>query len=234
MISLTRAELVSRFRSWSQTKSGAGGHFTPEREIELVNDGQSEVHALLIATFEEIYFVALEEGIVPVDGEVNLDALAKPFYSLIDFQKWNGSRFDSVEIAGVRRASRPPHMLRERWFVAGRKLKRSNALAITNTSTQGTYQLAYHYAVPRLEQDGQQTEIPPEYAELVPLWAAKLGALQSRRMQDYQALAGECAQREERLRKNAATRLGARQHAIIDVEGDVGFPGVIPGVYVVD
>jgi hypothetical protein len=223
------SDLRTRFRSLTLTNSTAYGHYDADRQDALLNDAQLEVYKLLIETHDETYFVALTESISPVAGEVNLDTAlvaGKPLYRLICFEKLQGSVWRPVTIGSPREAWRQQQGSPEVWWVFGHKLK-------TNDGVSGTYRVAYHYRIPRLSAVGDATEIPDEFAEMIPLGAAKMAALQARQKDDAAFFDGEWEKRKREMKASAANRNLAKQMRVVDV-GQTGHQiNAHPGIYIV-
>lgn len=228
---LKLSELDDRFQKLLLINSTAYGHFDQTRRYQLLNDAQYEVFKLLIESYDEIYFVAVKDGITPgADGtEINLETALdpnKPFYRVIAFEKQVGSLWRPVTLTGPRDAWRKSASLPETWYVIGRKFK-------TDTASTGTYRICYHYRIPKLVNAGDECEIPPEFAEMVPIFGAKVAALQARQKDDAVFFDGEIERRKQEMKKFAANRIMARQMSVMDVEGYGDGNRPAPGVYII-
>jgi hypothetical protein len=219
---LNLSELVARTEQLTQSGSANYGHWDSTRKKQIINDAQYEVYKLLVETFEEVYFCDLKSGITATNGEINLDVeLPKPFYRMIAFQRRitiEGGDFADVEVVTAREAWKITAPVVERWFVIGRRLKTDW------TVTGNEYRIAYHYRIPKLVENGDECEIPPEFVEMVPLFAASIASLQAKAKDDYQHFLAEIERRKREMRSAASNRLMNRQMSVLAVAPGLGGP----------
>lgn len=219
---LNLSELVARTEQLTQSGLTNYGHWASDRKKQLINDAQFEVFKLLVETFEETYFCDLKSGISPVNGEINLEVvLPKPFYRLVAFQRkvsQDGDNYADVEIVNAREAWKVTAPVVERWFVIGKVLK-------TDWTVSGNqYRIVYHYRVPKLVNDGDESEIPPEFVETVPVVAAMIASLQAKAKDDYQHFMLEYERRKREMKSAAANRLMAREMTVLATAPGLGGP----------
>lgn len=232
-MTLTLTEIKTRFRQYTLSNGSAYAHWSDSTATDLANDAQFEVFKQLAETFEEVYFVTYKDGITPSNGEINLEAelVAEPMYRMLSLGKRSSStssHYQPVTIVTPREALRQPSAFYpERWYVVGKKLKRDGEV-----ESGATYRIVYQRRVPKLLKDGDATEIPVEFADMIPLKMAYLAALQARQKEDATFFGAEYEKRVAEMRKTAANRIMAIQRSVIDVEG-TNFPGPAPGIYVV-
>lgn len=209
---LTLAELVARTEQLTNTTALAFGHWAAARKVQLLNDAAYEVFKLLIETFEEGYFVEVADGIQPAGKTISLASLTPPFYRMCAFQRCLGQTWVDVKILTPREAWRTRNGYPDVWYRVGDALK-------TEGEGSGTYRIMYHYRLPKMEQDGDVCQIPPEYVEMVPLHAAMLASIQSKAKDDYNHFRAEWERRKDEMRKSAANRMLNRDFRVIDLQG---------------
>ena len=75
----TYQDAITRVLEKTQTTSAAFANWTLDQKLRLINDGVFETHKLLVSLMQWLYFVDIEEGIVPAGKAISLEALPKPF-----------------------------------------------------------------------------------------------------------------------------------------------------------
>lgn len=220
--SLDLSALVARTEQLTQSGSTNYGHWSTDRKYQLINDAQYEVFKLLVETFEETYFCDLKSGIVPTNNEINLDVvLPKPFHRLVAFQRkasGSGNDYSDVEIVTAREAWKVTAPVTERWFIVGRVLKTDW------TVSSNEYRIVYHYRIPKLVTLGDESEIPPEFIEMVPIFAAMMASLQAKAKDDYQHFMLEIERRKREMKSAASNKLMNRGLSVLATAPGLGGP----------
>lgn len=210
---LSLAQMRSRLEALFLT-SAASGHWTASRKNDLLNEARDDLQKEIIEAFQDRFFVELDDALVPVSSEINLDALKKPFLSVLVFEKAAGTDWLPIAIVPQSDAWRTTRQgSAEVWFQIGTKLKAQLS------GTTGTYRIAYHYRLPVMAQDGDESGIPDGYDEIVAYRAAYIGALQAKEKEDAQLFGQEYAMRLARLQQTASRRNKAMRYRVADVEG---------------
>ena len=212
------AALRTRLERLLLTTAASGSanydHWTATVKRDLLNEAQQDIQMELLESYQTQYFT-LPEDLSAVAGEINLEALSRPVLRLVAIFKqsntdWLGEPY--VRIVSVAEGWKLSGNQFERWFPIGKKLKnRDETLA-------GTYRIVYHYRLRPLEEDGDETEIPEEYQELLVYRAAQIGSAQAHENEQAQVFGVEYQQRLIRMRQTAAKRNQVQRLKITESE----------------
>lgn len=208
--SLTLAQILSRIENLTQSGSVNFGHWTTSRKTDLANEAQLEVFRNIVRLFEEIHFCEVEE-VTPANNTVSLDALPRRHYATRAFQKQSGSNWINVRLLSQQDAQTLRQRNEETWYEIGKTLRSDSVSVYT-----GTYRIIYTFYPKTLVNDSDRTEVDPEYADMIPLFAAAQACLQAKANDSYQTLMLEYTRRLTDMQRSAQNRNLARTRRIVD------------------
>ena len=213
---LLYSDILSRIQALTQSGTVNFGQWDATRKEQLANQAQLKVHGILCDAFEELYFCEVSGNLTPVSNEINLGTLGKPFYARLAFQKNVGGIWSKVDVLTMADASVNAQRLKEVWYQLGMLLRSDSIQALT-----GTYRVIYNYRIPDMSKDvpASVCEIPREYADMVPLYAAAMANLQVGANDTYAARMGEFNQQVDALQNTARNRAKDRRRRVVDVLG---------------
>lgn len=172
----TRAELRARVYD-RLLGSATAQHSASDSKINsALNDAQREVQSQLVLSFDSRFFTKTDDGLSPANNRIKLPA---DFRRPIRFDRQNGTTgtWESVTIIPPAHyqdftwpwltSSLDLRVAPEQWSIMQDTLVANGGAAVS-----GTYRLIYQYAIPDLQADDQQTEIPEEYQEMLVDYAA--------------------------------------------------------------
>jgi hypothetical protein len=211
----TYQDAITRVLEKTQTTSTAFANWTADQKLRLINDGVFETHKLLVSLMQWLYFVDIEEGIVPAGNAISLDSLPKPFYSLLSMARYPYTEGCDVTIRTIR-DTYTNQLGDEGWFQVGKVLRSDSTSTLA-----GPYRISYNYLPPRVTSSDLNTPLPldEEYVDMPSLWAAKECMSDAGFNDHYAKLEGQWIGRKSELERTAAKRNPAQQIRILDKMG---------------
>lgn len=176
--------LTERVRRMLATRDEAPDHWSDARLRDALNEAQREVQNQLLLTFEGRYFVKETGNLTPSGNRITLPA---DFKRLISFDKRlsSGEDWKPVRVLSPAKHYEAQQLVFPRLSSATMPLHEAWSLypdflrAHGSANMTGTYRLVYQHKIADLQQDGNLTQIPDDYQDMLVYYAASVAAQQA-------------------------------------------------------